>query len=160
MRICQLIMVLVAVFTFNVVQGAETKDIVQVLRGNSNYSTLVTLLVQADLISTLEGNGPYTLFAPTNAAFAKLPPQVLQDLNKPENKDKLVAIIKYHVIPKSLSAYAIQTGSSKTLSGKDLDLRVQGAEIIVNGNARIVKPDIVAGNGIIHVVDTVLIPKN
>jgi uncharacterized surface protein with fasciclin (FAS1) repeats len=160
MRICQLIMVLVAVFTFNVVQAAETKDIVQVLRGNSNYSTLVNLLVQADLISTLEGNGPYTLFAPTNAAFAKLPPQVLQDLNKPENKDKLVAIIKYHVIPKSLSAYAIQTGSSKTLSGKDLDLRVQGAEIIVNGNARIVKPDIVAGNGVIHVVDTVLIPKN
>lgn len=160
MRICQLIMVLVAVFTFNVVQAAETKDIVQVLRGNSNYSTLVNLLVQADLISTLEGNGPYTLFAPTNAAFAKLPPQVLQDLNKPENKDKLVAIIKYHVIPKSLSAYAIQTGSSKTLSGKDLDLRVQGAEIIVNGNARIVKSDIVAGNGVIHVVDTVLIPKN
>lgn len=160
MRIGQLIIALVAVLTFQAVQSAETRDVIQILRGNPNYSTLVNLLVQADLISTLEGKGPYTIFAPTNAAFAKLPPQVLQDLNKLENRDKLVAIIKYHIIPKTLVTREIQTGSVKTLSGKDLDLRVQGAEIIVNGNARIVKSDIEAANGEIQIVDTVLIPKN
>lgn len=160
MRIGLIITALLVTLAFQLSQANESKDIVQVLRSNSNYSTLINLLAQADLIATLEGKGPYTLFAPTNAAFAKLPPQVLQDLNKTENRDKLITIIKFHVISKNLPSNEIQTSTVKTLNGKDLDLRVQGAETIINGNARLVKQDIEASNGVIHVVDTVLIPRN
>lgn len=160
MRIAQFLLALVLFCTFQVAQAAETKNIIEIIRSNSNYSTLLNLLFEADLVSTLEGNGPYTLFAPTNAAFAKLPPQVLQDLNKQENKDKLITILKYHVIPKTLTTHDMRTSSVKTLNNRDIDLRVQGAEIVINGNARIVKTDVDASNGIIQVVDTVLIPKN
>lgn len=159
MRITQILLALAALLYFNTAK-AETKNVVEVVQSNLNYSTLAGLLYQADLTTTLEGSGPYTLFAPTNAAFAKLPPQTLQDLKKPENKDKLVAMLRFHVVPKSLYTHKMTTSSEKTLGHRDLDIRVQGAEIVINGNARIVKQDLEASNGVVQVIDTVLIPKN
>lgn len=159
MRITQILLAFAAVLYFNTAR-AETKNVVEIVQSNPNYSTLAGLLYQADLATTLEGQGPFTLFAPTNAAFAKVPPQTLQDLKKPENKDKLVAMLKFHVIPKSLYTHKMLTASEKTLGHRDLDIRVQGAEIVINGNARIVRPDIDASNGVVQVIDSVLIPKN
>jgi uncharacterized surface protein with fasciclin (FAS1) repeats len=155
-----IILALMALFAINTAQAVETKDVIEVIQSNPNYSTLSNLLFQADLVNTLQGQGPYTIFAPTNAAFAKLPPQTLQDLNKHENKDKLIAILKFHIIPKSMTTQSMSTMSTKTLSHRELDIRVQGAEIIINGNARIVKPNLDATNGVVQIVDTVLIPKN
>jgi len=133
------------------------KNIVQIAQSNPEFSTLVQALIAADLVSALEGSGPFTVFAPTNDAFAKLPAATLADLLKPENKDKLAAILKYHVVSGKVLAKDVKTMKAKTLSGKELDIQVNGSKVMVN-NANVVKTDIIGSNGVIHVVDAVLVP--
>jgi uncharacterized surface protein with fasciclin (FAS1) repeats len=133
------------------------RNLVQLAQNNPQLSTLVKALMAADLVSTLQGNGPFTVFAPTNDAFDKLPPGVLQNLLKPENKAKLVEVLSYHVIPEKVLSSDIKTMKAKTLNGKNLDVKVQGAEVKVN-NANVTKTDLVGSNGVIHIIDAVLIP--
>lgn len=133
------------------------KSIVEIAQSNSDFSTLVKALVAADLVSVLEGQGPFTVFAPTNAAFAKLPAGTLENLLKPENKAKLVDILTYHVVSGKVLAADVKTMKAKTVNGKDLDIKVNGSNVTVNG-AKVVKTDIVGSNGVIHVIDTVLLP--
>ncbi len=133
------------------------KNIVQIAQANSDFSTLVAALVAADLVPVLEGQGPFTVFAPTNEAFAKLPAGTLESLLLPENKDKLAAILTYHVIPGKVLAADVTTMMAKTVNGKDIDIQVNGSNVTVN-NATVVKTDIVGTNGVIHVIDTVLLP--
>jgi uncharacterized surface protein with fasciclin (FAS1) repeats len=133
------------------------KNIVEIAQSNSDFSTLVKALVAANLVSVLEGQGPFTVFAPTNAAFAKLPAGTLESLLKPENKAKLAAILTYHVVSGKVLAADVKTMKAKTVNGKDLDIKVNGSNVTVNG-AKVVKTDIVGSNGVIHVIDTVLLP--
>lgn len=133
------------------------KNIVEIAQSNSDFSTLVKALVAANLVSVLEGQGPFTVFAPTNAAFAKLPAGTLESLLKPENKAKLAAILTYHVVSGKVLAADVKTMKVKTVNGKDLDIKVNGSNVTVNG-AKVVKTDIVGSNGVIHVIDTVLLP--
>jgi len=134
-------------------------DIVDIASSNDDFSTLVAAVSAAGLVETLQGDGPFTVFAPTNAAFAKLPPGTVENLLKPENKDQLIAILTYHVAPGSYPASA--------LAGKRGDIpSVQGGRLHINGTngvkvngATVTSADIIASNGIIHVIDTVLLPK-
>ena len=136
---------------------SEGKNIVEIAQSNGDFSTLVKALVAANLVSVLNGKGPFTVFAPTNAAFAKLPAGTLESLLKPENKEKLAAILTYHVVPGKVLAADVKTMKAKTVNGKDLDIKVNGSNVTVN-DAKIIKTDIVGSNGVIHVVDTVLLP--
>jgi uncharacterized surface protein with fasciclin (FAS1) repeats len=133
------------------------KNIVEIAQSNSDFSTLVKAVVAADLVSVLEGQGPFTVFAPTNAAFTKLPAGTLESLLKPENKAKLAAILTYHVVSGKVLAADVKTMKAKTVNGKDLDIKVNGSNVTVN-NAKVIKTDIVGSNGVIHVIDTVLLP--
>jgi len=133
------------------------KNIVEIAQSNNDFSTLVKALVAANLVSVLEGKGPFTVFAPTNAAFAKLPAGTLENLLKPENKAKLAAILTYHVVSGKVLAADVKTMKAKTVNGKDLDINVNGSNVTVN-NAKVIKTDIVGSNGVIHVIDTVLLP--
>jgi uncharacterized surface protein with fasciclin (FAS1) repeats len=135
----------------------EPGDIVAVASGTKNLETLVTAVKAADLVETLQGTGPFTVFAPTDAAFAKLPKETLDNLLKPENKEQLAAILTYHVVPGKVKAADVKTGEVKTVNGKDLDVKVTGAVVTVN-DAKVTSTDIPASNGIIHLIDTVVMP--
>ena len=135
------------------------KDIVDTAAGAGSFNTLVAAVKAADLVETLKGEGPFTVFAPTDDAFAKLPPGTLDDLLKPENKDKLQAILTYHVVPgKVMANDVIGLESATTANGGDITIRTSGGNVMVD-NANIVKTDILASNGVIHVIDTVIIPN-
>lgn len=128
-------------------------DIVDTAVKAGNFNTLAAALKAANLVETLKGEGPFTVFAPTDEAFAKLPEGTVESLLKPENRDKLTAILTYHVVPgKVMSSDLLTTTSAKTVNGESapIGLRV--------GNANVVKADVAASNGVIHVIDTVLIP--
>ena len=133
------------------------KNIVEIAQSNGDFSTLVKALVAADLVSVLEGQGPFTVFAPANSAFAKLPAGTVENLLKPENKAKLASILTYHVVSGKVLAADVKTMKVKTVNGKDLDIKVDGSNVTVNG-AKVVKTDIVGKNGVIHVIDAVLMP--
>ena len=137
---------------------AAGKDLVAVASGADNFKTLVAAVKAAGLVDTLQGKGPFTVFAPTDAAFAKLPPGTVEDLLKPENKEKLVAILKYHVISGKVLAADVKTMEVKTVEGQSVKL-VVSAEGVTVDNAKVVKADVMADNGVIHVIDTVIIPK-
>jgi uncharacterized surface protein with fasciclin (FAS1) repeats len=137
---------------------AAGKDIVAVAAGAENFKTLVAAVKAAGLVETLQGDGPFTVFAPTDEAFAKLPAGTLENLLKPENKDKLIAILKYHVIAGKVLAADVKTGNVKTVEGQNVKL-VVSAEGVTVDNAKVIKTDVMAGNGVIHVIDTVIIPK-
>jgi len=134
------------------------KDIVAVAAGADNFKTLVAAVKAAGLVETLQGKGPFTVFAPTDAAFAKLPAGTVEDLLKPENKAKLVAILTYHVVPGKVLAADVKTCEAKTVQGQSVRLVVSDAGVTVD-NAKVVKTDVMAENGVIHVIDTVIIPK-
>jgi uncharacterized surface protein with fasciclin (FAS1) repeats len=141
---------------------AQTVDIVQTAINNGNFQTLVTALRAADLVATLQGNGPFTVFAPLDTAFGKLPPGTLDDLLKPENKEKLARILKYHVINgQSLTAAQINALSLpakvEMLEGDAITVSKDGDNLKVN-DATVVITDVMATNGIIHAIDTVLMP--
>ena len=134
------------------------KDIVDTAVAAGDFKTLVAAVKAAGLVDTLKGAGPFTVFAPTDAAFAKLPAGTVEDLLKPENKEKLVAILTYHVVPaKAMAADVAGMTSAKTVSGKELKLKVEDGKVMVN-DAKVVKADIACSNGVIHVIDTVLLP--
>lgn len=138
---------------------ADAKDIVDTAVGAGSFNTLVAAIKAAGLVDTLKGTGPFTVFAPTDAAFAKLPAGTLDDLLKPENKAKLQAILTYHVVPgKVMAADVVKLKSAKTVEGQEVAIKVTGDTVTVN-NAKVVKTDIACSNGVIHVIDTVLLPK-
>jgi uncharacterized surface protein with fasciclin (FAS1) repeats len=142
-------------------QDKPTKEltVVEVAVGNKDFSTLVAAIKAAGLVETLSGKGPFTVLAPTNEAFAKLPKGTLDTLLKPENKAKLVAILTYHVIPaNAMAADVVKLEKAKTVQGQDVKIQASAAGVKIN-DAKVVKTDIACKNGVIHVIDTVLLPK-
>lgn len=138
--------------------NTKDKDIVDTAVAAGSFQTLAKALQAADLIDTLKGPGPFTVFAPTDEAFAKLPAGTLDDLLKPENKDKLRAILTYHVVAGNIpSAKVVTLSSAKTVNGREVKITAMGGNVMVN-NAHVVKADIPASNGVIHVIDTVILP--
>ena len=137
----------------------EKKDIVDVAASNDDFSTLVAAVKAADLVDTLKSEGPFTVLAPTNAAFAKLPEGTVENLLKPENKDQLTAILTYHVIAGNNPASAVVTlDSAPTVNGQSVTISVDGDTVSIN-DATVTATDIEASNGVIHVIDTVLLPQ-
>ncbi len=140
--------------------GLAKKDIVDTAIAAGSFNTLATALQAAGLADTLKGKGPFTVFAPTDDAFSKLPTGTVESLLKPENKDKLRAILLYHVVSGDVTAaQVVKLSSAKTVNGQDLKISVNNGTVMVN-DATIVKADVVASNGVIHVIDTVLLPKD
>jgi len=140
--------------------SVQAADIVDTAVEAGSFETLVAAVQAAELVETLKGEGPFTVFAPTDAAFAKLPDGTVENLLKPENKEQLVAVLTYHVVPGKVM--------SADIAGKELDAAsVQGQEIPINatgsdvmvGEARVTQADIETDNGVIHVIDTVILPK-
>jgi uncharacterized surface protein with fasciclin (FAS1) repeats len=135
-------------------------DIVDTAVRAGQFKTLAAALQAAGLVDTLKGAGPFTVFAPTDAAFAALPAGTVENLLKPENHDKLVAILTYHVVPGRVSASQVAgMKAAKTVEGGDLAIRASGGAVTVDG-ARVVGADVAASNGVIHVIDKVLMPKD
>ena len=141
----------------NQVSAAEEKTIVAVAAGAGQFNTLVAAIKAAGLADTLNGKGPFTVFAPTDDAFNKLPAGTVEGLLKPENKEKLAGILTYHVIAGKVMAADVKTSKVKTVNGKEASIKVEGDKVMI-GAAKVVKTDIAASNGVIHVIDTVLIP--
>lgn len=138
----------------------EKADIVGIATSDDSFSTLVAALKAADLVSALQADGPFTVFAPTNEAFEALPAGVLEDLLKPENKGDLAKILTYHVVPSKIMAGDIQSGVNAvaTLQGQSINVEKNDAGVKVNG-ANVVKADVKASNGVVHVIDAVIIPE-
>jgi uncharacterized surface protein with fasciclin (FAS1) repeats len=137
---------------------AASKDVVDTAVAAGQFKTLAAALNAAGLVETLKGDGPFTVFAPTDDAFAKLPAGTVENLLKPENKDELVAILTYHVVPgKVMAADVVKLDEAKTVNGKMVDIEVKSETVMVN-DAKVTKADIIASNGVIHVIDTVVLP--
>lgn len=132
-------------------------DIIATAKATGTFKTLCTALDAASKTEMLQGKGPFTVFAPSDEAFAKLPNGTLDDLLKPENKEKLAKILSYHVIAGKIMAADVRTNMTKSVNGANLDIRVNGTEITVN-DAKVIKSDVDASNGVIHVIDKVLMP--
>jgi uncharacterized surface protein with fasciclin (FAS1) repeats len=135
------------------------KDIVDVAVENGSFTTLVAAVQAAGLVDTLKGKGPFTVFAPTDEAFAKLPDGTVEMLLKPENKDKLTAVLTFHVLAgKVMAADAMKVNKATTVQGQDLTISAEMGNVMIN-NAKVIGADVKASNGVIHVIDTVLLPK-
>ena len=138
---------------------AQEKDIVDTAVAAGSFKTLAAALQAAGLVETLKGKGPFTVFAPTDEAFAKLPKGTVEDLLKPENKAKLTAILTYHVVPGIVTASQVtKLKDAKTVNGQSVKISATGGAVMIDG-ARVVKTDIRASNGVIHVIDSVILPK-
>jgi uncharacterized surface protein with fasciclin (FAS1) repeats len=131
-------------------------DIVDTAASAGQFKTLVKAVQAAGLVDTLKGDGPFTVFAPTDAAFAKLPSGTLEALLK--DRQKLTQVLTYHVVPGKVTAAQVKPGEVKTVQGQPLRVRADGGAVMVN-NARVTTTDIMASNGVIHVIDTVVLPK-
>jgi uncharacterized surface protein with fasciclin (FAS1) repeats len=140
--------------TIAAAQAADT--IVGVASKNKDFSTLVTAVKAAGLVETLNGKGPFTVFAPTDAAFAKLPPGTVDALLK--DPAKLKAILTYHVVPGKVMAKDVKPGAAKTANGQSLMIAAKDGKVMVDG-ATVTATDVAASNGVIHVIDTVILPK-
>ncbi|WP_407702351.1 fasciclin domain-containing protein [Vibrio algarum] len=139
--------------------GMMKQDIVDVAVANGSFNTLVAAVQAAGLVDVLKGDGPFTVFAPTDEAFAKLPAGTVETLLKPENKDQLVAILTYHVVSgKVMASDVVNLTSAKTVQGQDIAIKVMGSKVMVN-NANVIATDVAASNGVIHVIDSVILPK-
>jgi uncharacterized surface protein with fasciclin (FAS1) repeats len=152
---------LIALLVFAVKGWAETsdkKDIVDTAVAAGSFNTLAKALQAGGLVDTLKGKGPFTVFAPTDDAFAKLPAGTLEDLLKPENKEKLVSILTYHVVPKKMmAADVVKQKRAKTVQGSFIKIKTMDGKVMIN-DAQVVKTDVMATNGVIHVIDTVIMP--
>lgn len=138
--------------------SARAADIVETAVAAGDFKTLAAALDAADLVETLKGKGPFTVFAPTDAAFAKLPAGTVESLLEPGNKDKLVAILTYHVVPGNLpAAEVVKYDQAETVNGARLDIDAGSGGVKVNG-ANVTATDIMASNGVIHVIDAVALP--
>ncbi len=142
--------------------ATSSKNVVQIAEHNPEFSTLVAAIKAAGLVQTLEGNGPFTVFAPTNRAFAALPKGTLKTLLEPANKSELASILTYHVVPGALKASQIQPGTVKTVNGATFTVNTANGKVkITDGKGttvRVIKTNIVASNGVIHVINGVLLP--
>ncbi len=139
--------------------GTCDKTIVEVAVGGKVFDTLVAAVKAGDLVETLSGKGPFTVFAPTDEAFAKLPKGTVESLLKPENKDKLVAILTYHVVPgKVMAKDVVKLDSAKTVQGSEVSIEVVDGKVMID-EAQVVKADIPCKNGVIHVIDSVILPQ-
>ena len=152
--------VLVAtVMTSSAFAQSSTKDIVDTAVGADNFKTLVAAVKAAELVDVLKGDGPFTVFAPTDDAFKKVPEAALKDLLKPENKKKLQEILKFHVVAgKVMAADVVKLSEAKTVQGQKVKIVTKDGKVTVNG-AKVIKTDIACKNGVIHVIDTVIMPK-
>jgi uncharacterized surface protein with fasciclin (FAS1) repeats len=137
---------------------AADKDIVDTAVGAGQFNTLAAALTAAGLVETLKGAGPFTVFAPTDAAFAALPAGTVEDLLKPENKDQLTAVLTYHVVPGNvMAADVVKITEAKTVNGAMITVKVDGETVMIN-DATVTTADIAASNGVIHVIDKVILP--
>jgi len=134
------------------------ESIVDVASANGSFDTLVAAIQAAGLEETLSGEGPYTVFAPTDEAFAALPEGTVEKLVKPENQEALSQILTYHVVSGAVASSEIEPGVVSTVEGSDVELAVDPAGVVVNGEATVVQADVTADNSVIHVVDSVLLP--
>ena len=151
---------LVAALALSVPARAADKDIVDTAVAAGNFKTLAAALQAAGLVDTLKGKGPFTVFAPTDEAFAKLPAGTVEDLLKPENKAKLVAILTYHVVPgQVMAADVAKMTTAKTVQGSSVKIASANGHVMID-KSTVAKADIAASNGVIHVIDTVLMPKS
>ncbi|MCX2761024.1 fasciclin domain-containing protein [Vibrio sp. Sgm 22] len=155
--------VLVATLLFTAFAHADhhgmKKDIVDVAAENGSFNTLVAAVKAAGLVETLKGDGPFTVFAPTDEAFAALPEGTVDMLLKPENKDKLIAVLTYHVVPgKIMASEVMKLDSVVTVQGEAVMVGIDHGNVMIN-KAQVVMADVEASNGVIHVIDAVLLPK-
>ncbi len=162
-RFKSMMLVVVTVLVLGSVQafsGSEDKkDIVDTAVAAGSFTTLVAAVQAAGLEETLRGDGPFTVFAPTDEAFAALPEGTVENLLKPENKDQLIAILTYHVVPgKVTSADVVKVKEAKSVNGKGIPIAVNDGKVKVD-NATVITPDVMASNGVIHVIDAVIIPE-
>lgn len=144
-------------------EGATTgsgNNVVAIAAANDSFKTLTAALQAAGLTETLSGTGPFTVFAPTDQAFAALPPDALQELLKPENKAILVKILTYHVVPGQVTSTDLKSGEVKTVEGGSVNVKVDSATGVTVNDAKVVQPDIQASNGVIHVIDKVILPPD
>lgn len=146
--------------TFASANAAEGEmDIVDTAVAAGEFNTLAAALTAAGLVDTLKGTGPFTVFAPTDAAFAKLPAGTVENLLKPENRDQLTAILTYHVVPGAVTAEQVITmPEAITVNGQSIDISLSGTRVLVDG-ATVTAADILASNGVIHVIDSVILPE-
>ncbi len=150
---------LVAALALSVPTRAADKDIVDTAVAAGSFKTLAAALQAAGLVETLKGKGPFTVFAPTDAAFAKLPAGTVDSLLKPENKAKLVAILTYHVVSGNVAAAEVtKMKTAKTVQGSSVKISAADGKVMID-DSTVAKADIAASNGVIHVIDTVLMPK-
>lgn len=148
-------LLIASVLTVGLTLSAHAKDIVDTAVAAGSFKTLATALGAAGLVDTLKGKGPFTVFAPTDEAFAKIPKADLDALLK--DKAKLTAVLTYHVVPGKVMAAEVRAGKVKTVQGSELTVATAGAVTV--DNAKVIKTDIVADNGVIHVIDSVIMPK-
>jgi uncharacterized surface protein with fasciclin (FAS1) repeats len=138
----------------------KNPDIVDTAVSAGMFNTLVAAVKAAGLVETLKGDGPFTVFAPTDAAFAKLPAGTVENLLKPENKEMLVKILTYHVVSgKVMASDVVKLKSAKTVQGQNVSIKVKKGAVKLNKTTKVVKTDIATSNGVIHVIDSVLMPK-
>ncbi len=159
-----LIIATLALFATHAIAGHHgykaKKDIVDTAVSAGQFNTLAAALEAADLVDTLKGDGPFTVFAPTDEAFAKLPEGTVEHLLKPENRDQLVAILTYHVVAGKVdAATVVGLDAATTVNGADVRISVDGGSVRVD-DATVIKTDIGASNGLIHVIDAVILPKS
>ena len=138
-------------------QDKSSQTVVDIIDHDPSTTTLAKALALADLTSTLSDKGPFTIFVPNDAAFAKISPNKLADLLRPENKEKLIEILTYHVVPGKIDVADLKSGQTKTLNGKTVNVKVDSSDVTING-AKVKQTDIAAKNGVIHIIDTVLLP--
>ena len=139
--------------------AAKSQDIVATAIAAGQFDTLAAAIEAAGLVETLQGEGPFTVFAPTDAAFAKLPPGTVEKLLEPENRDELLAILTYHVVPGRVSSVqVVNLSEAKTVNGAFVAITLSDSGVQVD-NARVIKTDIAASNGVIHVIDSVVLPN-
>lgn len=140
-------------------RAASDKDIVDTAVGAGQFTTLVTAVKASGLVETLKGKGPFTVFAPTDAAFAKLPAGTVEGLLKPENKEKLTKILTYHVVPGKVMAADVTGKVTEAETVEGSAVKIDGTKGVTVNGANVVKPDVTASNGVIHAIDAVLMPK-
>jgi len=150
---------IIAVFgALSFATAGPKKDIVDTAVGAGSFDTLVAAVKAAGLVETLKGDGPFTVFAPTDEAFAALPDGTVENLLKPENKDQLVAVLTYHVIPAKVMAADVAAGKAKTVNGAEITITTEDGVKVDKAN--VVKTDIKCSNGVIHVIDAVILPPS
>lgn len=149
-----------ALFLFTSQANAQSKNIVELAVGNENLSTLVAAVKAGGLVETLQSAGPFTVFAPTNEAFAALPEGTLEMLLKPENKDKLVAVLTYHVVGAKVMSTDLSNGQkAATVQGEEVTVSIYGGKVSISG-AEVVAADVAASNGVVHVINKVILPPS